>query len=245
MIAPTGMTARILGLLLFSGGWAWAAPQKFSSGPAQVHLIELYTSEGCSSCPSAEAWLGQLRAAPGLWRDFVPVAFHVNYWDRLGWPDRWASRQFTDRQYAYGDIWRVSTVYTPGFVLDGRDWSERFERKLPAPGKNSGTLTVEIAEGRGVVNYEPAAGAGESYEVHVALLGGGIVSQVKAGENRGETLNHEFVVLALDQHGLAQGRAEFALPVSAATGVARRALAVWVTRANELAPEQAAGGWLD
>ncbi len=245
MAAPTRMNARILGLLLFSGGWAWAAPQKFSSGPAQVHLIELYTSEGCSSCPSAETWLGQLRDTPGLWRDFVPVAFHVNYWDRLGWPDRWASRQFTDRQYAYADSWRVSTVYTPGFVLDGRDWPGRFGRKPPPLGKNTGRLTVEIAGGRGVVNYEPAAGAGESYEAHIALLGGGIVSQVKAGENRGEILKHEFVVLALDQHGLAQGRAEFALPVSAATGVARRALAVWVTRPGSSAPLQATGGWLD
>ena len=65
-----------------------AEPRTFRSGPRPVPLLELFTSEGCSSCPPAEAWLGELRHDPGLWRDFVPVAWHVNYWDRLGWPDR-------------------------------------------------------------------------------------------------------------------------------------------------------------
>jgi len=61
-----------------------AAEQRFASRPARVTLVELYTSEGCSSCPPAERWLGELRTAPGLWRDFVPVAWHVDYWNRLG-----------------------------------------------------------------------------------------------------------------------------------------------------------------
>ena len=67
-----------------------AAPsaKTFSSGEQPVPLVELFTSEGCSSCPPAEHWLGELREEEGLWRDFVPVAWHVNYWDRLGWPDK-------------------------------------------------------------------------------------------------------------------------------------------------------------
>src|SRR5689334_8314649 len=77
----------------------------FTSGETQVALLELFTSEGCSSCPPAERWLGALRDAPGLWRDFVPIAFHVNYWDRLGWPDRFASREATQRQHAYAAVW--------------------------------------------------------------------------------------------------------------------------------------------
>jgi hypothetical protein len=240
-----GMTLRLLGLILATSVTLAAAPRKFSSGPAQTHLIELFTSEGCSSCPPAEKWFGDLRAAPGLWRDFVPVAFPVDYWDRLGWKDRFARREFTDRQYHYGSVWGVTTVYTPGFVLDGKDWRERLGRKLPLPGEKTGTLTVEIAGGRCVVNYAPTAVADEAYEAHVALLGGGIVTQVKAGENRGETLEHEFVALALTRHTLAQGRAEFALPSSAAPGVARQALAVWVTPRGSSEPLQATGGWLD
>lgn len=237
--------ARLLCLLLIPVLIGRAAPQVFSSGPGQVSLLELYTSEGCSSCPPAEAWLGKLREDPGLWRDFVPVAFHVSYWDRLGWPDRFASRQFTDRQYAYADAWRADTVYTPGFVLNGRDWGGHRDRKPPGRGGCGGVLTVEITAGRCLVSYVPAAGHLDNYEVHAALLGGGIVSQVKAGENRGETLKHEFVALTLARHGLAQGRAGFALPESTATGISRRSLAVWVTRRGSAVPLQATGGWLD
>ena len=74
-----------------------AEPRRFTSGSNQVHLIELFSSEGCSSCPPAEQWLGGLREAPGLWRDFVPVAFHVDYWDRLGWRDRFSSPSYSER----------------------------------------------------------------------------------------------------------------------------------------------------
>src|ERR1700712_4295101 len=95
-------------LMLFLSVWPvgfTAEPVKLLSGENRVHLLELYSSEGCSSCPPAESWLGELRTAPGLWRDFVPVAFHVNYWDRLGWRDRFASKEYTARQYAYSSQW--------------------------------------------------------------------------------------------------------------------------------------------
>ena len=68
-----------------------AAETRFESGPQQISLVELYTSEGCSSCPPAEAWLSRLKEEPGLWKNFVPIAFHVDYWDRLGWRDRFSS----------------------------------------------------------------------------------------------------------------------------------------------------------
>src|SRR4051812_20605432 len=106
-----------------------AAEQRFTSGSNRVSLIELYTSEGCSSCPPAERWLGSLRDAPGLWRDFVPVALHVNYWDRLGWPDRFATREFTQREYAYAAKWDGSSVYTPCVVRDGAEW--RHDARAP------------------------------------------------------------------------------------------------------------------
>ncbi|MCC5022093.1 MAG: DUF1223 domain-containing protein [Candidatus Synoicihabitans palmerolidicus] len=84
--------------------------------------MELLPAEGCSSCPPAENWLGALRHESGLWRDFVPVAWHVNYWDRLGWPDKFAERSYTDRQYAYARSWQSGRVYTPGFVRGGKEW---------------------------------------------------------------------------------------------------------------------------
>lgn len=254
--------------LFFSGGRALAAvltltilapqtspaaePMRFASGPARVSLIELYTSEGCSSCPPAERWLGQLRAAPGLWRDFVPVAFHVDYWNRLGWPDRFSSRDFTQREYAYAAAWGTESVYTPCFVRDGTEWRTR---EMPRAATGAGmTPTGVAAAGALTVTYDGAvlraeyspAGttkdAAGAYEMHAALLGAGIVSKVASGENRGETLRHEFVALAL-QHGV-PGR-DLALAIPTVAGVPRHALAVWITRRGSLVPVQATGGWLE
>src|SRR4051794_21790628 len=69
---------------------------RFESQERQTTFLELYTSEGCSSCPPAEAWLNQLSKSPVLWKDFVPTAFHVDYWDHLGWRDRWAAKEFSE-----------------------------------------------------------------------------------------------------------------------------------------------------
>ncbi len=229
--------------LFFSAASALAAgPVGFSSGANRTHLIELYTSEGCSSCPPAEAWLGGLRAQPGLWRDFVPVEFHVDFWDRLGWPDRFASSAYTKREYAYAAAWDLGSVYTPCFVLDGAEWHGG-ARPPPAGTETPGTLAVTRAED-GTVHVKFTAGASADYEVYAALLGGGIVSDVKAGENEGRTLRHEFIALTLQSAPLRNGAADFSLPIPDGGGM-RHALAVWVTRRGMLAPIQATGGWLD
>ena len=73
----------------------------FHSGPEQVHLLEFFTSEGCSSCPPAEERLSALQRDPELWKSLVPVSFHVDYWDNLGWPDRYAAPAYTERQQSY------------------------------------------------------------------------------------------------------------------------------------------------
>lgn len=229
------------------------AEQRFASGPARVTLVELYTSEGCSSCPPAERWLGELRNAPGLWRDFVPVAWHVDYWNRLGWPDRFSTKDYTQRQYAVAAAWGSGSVYTPCFVRDGEEWRARGAvPEKSAGGKPAGELVVtSVADGRWQVDYTEVARVRGELTVHVAVLGGGFASKVTAGENRGETLRQEFVALAVDEYPLARAsesavrRAEFALPKAKITDGERRALAVWVTRRGELEPLQATGGWLE
>src|SRR5690242_10629700 len=105
-----------LALLLGTNTLSSAAETKFESGPQQTALIELFTSEGCSSCPPAEAWMSSLKDNPGLWKNFVPLAFHVDYWDRLGWRDRFASRQWTERELHYASLWKSESVYTPCLV---------------------------------------------------------------------------------------------------------------------------------
>jgi hypothetical protein len=234
------MAMRLLPLIVLLAAPLAAAPRHFTSGEGRTHLLELYTSEGCSSCPPAEAWLGSLREAPGLWRDFVPVAFHVVYWDNLGWRDRFASKEYTARQYAYSSAWGSDTVYTPGFVLDGAEW--RRSSPPAASAARTGLLSVDYTEdGACQVKFTLAG----DFEVHVALLGGGIVSGVKAGENEGRTLHHEFVALALAAAPLRDGAAELKVPRVADKGVTRQALAVWVTRRGNPTPVQATGGWVD
>jgi hypothetical protein len=228
-------------LLSLIAATATAAPQ-FTSGPRRTHLLELYSSEGCSSCPPAENWLGRLRDDPGLWRDFVPVAFHVTYWDRLGWPDKFARQEFTARQYAYSSAWGRSTVYTPGFVLDGKEWQRASSAPASSTATDAGILGVEYREdGACRVHYSVAG----DFDVHAALLGAGVISAVRAGENSGRTLRHDFVALLLKTAPLTDGVAELPLPKSAGAGMARLGLAVWVTRRGALVPVQAAGGWLD
>lgn len=220
-----------------------AEPVHFSSGPERVSLIELYTSEGCSSCPPAERWLGELRDAPGLWREFVPVALHVDYWNRLGWPDRFASRAFTGRQYAYAAAWSSDQVYTPCFVRNGTEWRVRNRGIVGESGAPVGRLSASY-DGTAVrADFSPLhPHAGESFQIQAALLGCGIVSKVTSGENRGETLRHEFVALELVQGRPGQA---IALARKEVAGVARYALAVWVTRSGDSSVAQAVGGWLD
>lgn len=219
----------------------------FRSGPAQVTLVELYTSEGCSSCPPAETWLNGLGEGSGLWSEFVPVALHVNYWDHLGWRDPWASRQFTERQRAYARVWRSDTVYTPGVVVDGAEWRAWTGRTaFPRPTRNPGVLTVRSTDGgRWLIEFVPTAPPGD-FAASVALLSRGLESNVRAGENRGRRLRHDFVAVAFVTVPLrpdgAKFRAEAALPAEQAPGSGPRALAVWVSAAGELAPLQAVGG---
>jgi hypothetical protein len=230
-----------LGLAVVLGSRLTAAPAQFASGPDRTSLVELYTSEGCSSCPPAERWLATLRDEPGLWRDFVPVAFHVDYWNRLGWPDRFSTREFTQREYAYAAAWASTSVYTPCLVRDGTEW--RGVRELKPTGEPAGRLTVRYDGATVQAEFSPASPhTGEAFEIHAAILGGGITSKVAAGENSGETLHHEFIALKLAQTPL--GR-DLALAVPAVAGVGRHALAVWVTRQGDLTPLQATGGWID
>ena len=230
-----------------------AEPQRFASGPTQVALVELYTSEGCSSCPPAERWIAGRKNDAGLWRDFVPVAYHVDYWNRLGWTDRFSSREFTQRQYALAAAWGGDSVYTPCFVRDGAEWPERGSRELRPSTAKAGVLVVTTDGAKVGVEFTPAGVAAnakqqDDFEIHVALLGGGLVSKVTAGENSGETLKQEFVALALSSHVLTDGgvvqRAEFALPTASVKNAPPRALAAWVTRRGKFESLQATGGWL-
>jgi hypothetical protein len=235
--------AAIPTLLIGAPSSLSAAPVTFSSGSNRVALIELFTSEGCSSCPPAERWLGARTTDRGLWQTFVPVEFHVDYWNRLGWPDRFSSREFTDREYRYADSWGSGSVYTPCFVRNGAEWHPA-DSAAPAPDAvAAGVLTVHYDGAVVTAEFAPATRVSVvKLELHAALLVGGVVSKVAAGENQGTTLRHEFVAAILAQGPLS---GPVALPRREVSGAQRRALAVWVTKRGDLEPLQATGGWLE
>jgi len=225
--------------------FAQAAELKFESGPARTHLLELYTSEGCSSCPPAEAWLSKLKDEPRLWREIVPIAFHVDYWDRLGWRDPFASKLWTARQYEYSARWKSTSVYTPGFVLNGREWRNS---GVPAASTDQpGVLKLTVADGDVVTaDFAQSGKEARKFDLHVARLGSELQINVKAGENSGRKLLHDFVVLSLAKEPMSASTKQMRLPPSNApqASAAREAIAAWITESGQLEPIQAVGGWL-
>jgi len=227
------------------GVCADGAEPTFASKTSRTHLLELFTSEGCSSCPPAEAWLSKLKDEPQLWLDFVPIAFHVDYWDRLGWRDPFASKRWTARQYDYSARWKSSSVYTPAFVLDGREWHNNgmpgVSTELP------GVLKISVVRDEIFsANFVPAAVGQRAFELHVARLGFDQNIKVKSGENGGRKLLHDFVVLALVDEPVTSETTEIRMPsgTTKQNPGKREAVAAWITEAGQLEPIQAVGGWL-
>jgi hypothetical protein len=162
------------------------------SGAAPPALVELYTSEGCSSCPPAERWLNSLKAGPEL----IALAFHVNYWDQLGWTDRFATPATTERQRELARVHGRDGVYTPQVVLSGADWRGWGRGAVPAPRPASAPPTLRLLREGNDVSAEVGATAGSRAELggYWVVLEDGLVTQVRAGENAGATLRHDHVV---------------------------------------------------
>ena len=163
-----------------------------SSARTTAPVVELYTSEGCNSCPPADRWLSRLKSDPSV----VALAFHVDYWDRLGWKDRFASAAFTERQARQQSANGARFSYTPQVVVDGRDRTDWPSVAVAA--KPSAASPVDIVlthEGdRFVATVVPQPGAPGRLAAYWAVTEQGHVSAVKAGENQGVTLHHDFVV---------------------------------------------------
>jgi hypothetical protein len=220
---------------------AQAAPCSAESGPGTAALVELYTSEGCDSCPPADRWLQSLGARGFAPARVVPLALHVDYWDYIGWKDPYAQKRFSERQRRLAQVLRARVVYTPQVMLQGKDF-----RGWPAAGAFDAAVTrinarppaAHIAlrlEGGGAnallteVRAEvlDAAQAGDA-ALYLARYENKLVSSVAAGENRGRTLQHDYVAfewvgpIAFSGGRLAERRALQLVPraVQAHSGVA-------------------------
>jgi hypothetical protein len=181
-----------------------------TSGPQTVALVELYTSEGCSSCPPADRWLSATVpvGAAGASAIAIALAFHVDYWDRLGWKDRFAAPAWTERQYAMARANRSSLVYTPQVLVQGHDvpdWHGNggigaIATVADHPARAHIALEAQALHGAVAVNATarvPATGDRRNAALFVALTDSRLVSEVKAGENAGARLTHDHVVRAL------------------------------------------------
>ena len=181
-----------------------AAPCVSESGPNTAALVELYTSEGCSSCPPAERWLGTLpERYPGT--AVVPLALHVDYWDYIGWKDSYAKREFALRQKKLSQLQRMALVYTPQVMLQGRDFrrwgtqafDEAVARINSQPAKARLKLSLLRVDERALeveVTAELASPARDA-ALYLASYQSRLQNKVTAGENRGRILTHDHVVL--------------------------------------------------
>lgn len=194
-------------VLLAAAASAHAAPQcSASSGPQTAALVELYTSEGCNSCPPADRWLRSLGTrgyAPGR---VVPLSLHVDYWDYIGWKDPYAQARFSDRQRRLAKVAGARFVYTPQVLLQGRDfrgWAggdfDAQVRRINArPAQASIALRIEPGRKDTLDAAVEAAlldPVGQPDAVlYLATFRSRVVSSVSAGENEGRTLQHDYVV---------------------------------------------------
>ena len=184
-----------------------AAETRFESGPQQTALVELYTSEGCSSCPPAEAWMSRLKGDPGLWKKFVPIAFHVDYWDRLGWRDRFSSKEWTERQSRYSSLWGSSSVYTPAVVLNGNELRTWSDASLSAPNdKQAGVLTASTTDGKTfALEFRPAGGSAATGKRTSRCSAPGFLRKLSRRKIADATWEHDFVVLGIRDAAMKSG----------------------------------------
>ncbi len=179
-----------------------------SAPDATTVLLELFTAEGCRNCPRAEAWLAALPEKGFGLASVVPLALHVDYWDEHGWADPFAQEAFTERQYRYALLNGTTVVYTPQFMLNGREYfgwlreqyAEDLRRLNAEPARAEIALRLERHGARLRIQAEaavPDAARRSQTALYLALYENRLANRITAGANRGRTLRHEHVVRRL------------------------------------------------
>ncbi|OQP61194.1 hypothetical protein A3860_05635 [Niastella vici] len=175
-------------------------------------VAELFTSEGCSSCPPADKLLEKLQQED-QGKPVYLLAFHVDYWDRLGWKDRFSDPAYTERQRRYAGWLKLETVYTPQMVINGKSESvgsdERSINKAISKGleqTTSTTLTLHAKTAGGTLQVDYQAANDKHAELVLALVQKSATSNVKAGENAGKQLSHAQIVRQLVQQDVSEAK---------------------------------------
>jgi len=187
-----------------------AQPDKGSivqSPENRVVLLELYTSEGCSSCPPADHFLSGLKDAGISSKQLIPLAFHVTYWDYIGWQDRFADKAFDERQRLQARRNKQRTIYTPQFMMSGDDYRRytSFEKDIAKAVRQPAAVDLTLSSSRKgnelelVLVTDSSRDKGADIGVYFAVVENNLSSAVEDGENEGKTLHHDYVVREL--HG--------------------------------------------
>ena len=228
-----------------------AEPQHFASMQRQTLLFEQYTSEMCPECPEAGQWFSQFNNNIGLWTDFVPVSFHVTYWDRPNIRDRFAQAVFVERQRRYFELKTMVNLRTPQFVFDGGAWERimGFRKPIEVSRRQVGVLRVELDGAQIAASFRPIGGCSEPRELHIALLGTEIAAYRQPSAAITRVPHLDFTVLAYHSAGAVLENDEYhwkmILPKASMDLAKRHALAAWVSRPDFPAAIQAVGGWVE
>ena len=207
--AMTGIHGRLLVAIMMTlvAASADAATCTAESSARRIALLELYTSEGCNSCPPADRWVSELPGRGYIPASVVTLAFHVDYWNYLGWPDPFSKAQNSERQRMASLRNRARVVYTPQLLLNGRDFRrgtvfDDFGERLSALNREPARATINLqvytndstglsVTGTAMVADAAVRGGAQAY---LALYENNLSNQITAGENRGKRLRHDFVV---------------------------------------------------
>ncbi len=205
IVFSTLALAALTGLFLFA-----RQPQTVSAanGSPTPVIVELFTSEGCSSCPPADALLMELDKQPIAGAEVIALGQHVDYWDRLGWRDRFSSHQFTERQNQYSGYFRIDSIYTPQMVVDGQkefvgnSKSDAYNA-IQRAAKSAKPTSVKLqASGADIVAIDVRESAPSGKQaVFLAITESSLESNVGSGENSGRRLRHTAVVRSLKKLG--------------------------------------------
>ncbi len=244
-------TIRVAALMLCSV--LLTSCSEASAPRTQPVLVELFTSQGCSSCPPADSLLERLAASPEYRDRIIPLALHVDYWDRLGWTDPLGRADFADRQRAYAKRLSPTKLYTPELVVNGAGEcigdDESAARELidgalavESPGRVTLTrLPAKHDSLRVRVEAETHAAPGDTLDVLVAIYESGLVTAITEGENAGKTLSDAFAVrtlvpaFTLPAAAPRRGSAVLAVPLGPAWNPARLGAAAFIQDRKTLA----------
>ena len=234
-----------------------AVQVRCASTAAPNESLELFTSEGCSSCPPADRWMQSLSKDRRLWKTVFPMAWHVDYWNDLGWVDSLSSREATSRQESYVRAWGHGGAYTPEFVRNGREWrtwsaSETMPESTKRPDVGILRVTGSIQSGF-AMSFQPVTSMNGPWDAHLVLIQSGVSHQVLRGENAGRRLQHGFAVRVVGSGAMrrvSEGAVEGSWTATLRPGVGglngldsatEIAVVGWVSRSGDPAPVQITG----